>query len=338
MKHRSLGILYEHPEWFELLFAELDRRGLPFERLHAESLGWDPQEDPVPALVVNRMSPSAWKRGHGNGVFTVRDYLAHLAEKGVELVNGIEAYSVEISKARQLDLFRRSGAAYPRARVINHASRAVEAAAGLRFPVVIKPNIGGSGAGIRRFETRDELAAAELDLGIDGTALIQEFLPARDGAIVRVEVLDGKFLYAIRIYPDLAGFNLCPADICQAPAGGGVPQDFGVCAAPAPEKKKLRIEAVIPPRAAVSAALELARAAHLDVGGIEYLVDDRDGRLCFYDINALSNFVTDAVNVVGFDPTARFVDYLERRLAAVPARIPAQRAGRSAAAAAIRNR
>jgi len=28
----------------------------------------------------------------------------------------------------------------------------------------------------------------------------------------------------------------------------------------------------------------------------------------------LSNFVTDAVNVVGFEPTARFVDYLERRI------------------------
>ena len=58
-------------------------------------------------------------------------------------------------------------------------------------------------------------------------------------------------------------------------------------------------------------------AAKLDVGGIEYLVNDRDGRICYYDINALSNFVSDAVNVLGFDPTARFVDYLERRLAAV---------------------
>ena len=29
-------------------------------------------------------------------------------------------------------------------------------------------------------------------------------------------------------------------------------------------------------------------------------------------MNALSNFVADAPNVVGFDPWARFVDYLER--------------------------
>ena len=57
----------------------------------------------------------------------------------------------------------------------------------------------------------------------------------------------------------------------------------------------------------------IARAAKLDVGGIEYLVDDRDGRHYFYDINALSNFVADALNVVGFDPFVNLVDYLEAR-------------------------
>jgi hypothetical protein len=52
------------------------------------------------------------------------------------------------------------------------------------------------------------------------------------------------------------------------------------------------------------------------VGGIEYLVDDRDGQAYVYDINALSNFVADAVNVVGFDPHVRLVDYIEDRLGA----------------------
>ena len=58
------------------------------------------------------------------------------------------------------------------------------------------------------------------------------------------------------------------------------------------------------------------RKAKIDVGGIEYMIDDRDGRLVYYDVNALSNFVADAVNVVGFDPFARLVDYLEQRAAA----------------------
>ena len=32
-----------------------------------------------------------------------------------------------------------------------------------------------------------------------------------------------------------------------------------------------------------------------------------------HDINPLSNFVADAPNVVGFDPFARFVDYILER-------------------------
>ena len=305
-----IAILYEHPEWFELLFAELDRRGLGYKKVHSENLLLDPEARDLPDLLVNRMSPSAHKRGHGNGVFATRDYLIHMEDQGVPVVNGSAAYAVETSKARQLDLFGRAGVGYPRARVINHPSRAIEAAQGLCFPVVVKPNIGGSGAGIVRFDTLDQLAAVDLDLGIDHTALVQEFLPAHEGAIVRVEVLDGEFLYAIKIFPDFTSFNLCPADICQAEP------DFAVCPAPALEKKKLRLERTDPPREAIEGAIQLAAAAHLDVGGIEYLVNDRNGEICFYDINALSNFVTDAVNVVGFDPTARFVDYLERRLAA----------------------
>ena len=51
--------------------------------------------------------------------------------------------------------------------------------------------------------------------------------------------------------------------------------------------------------------------AKLDVGGIEYLIDDRDGQLYYYDVNALSNFVADAPRVLGFDPFVRLCEFLE---------------------------
>ena len=55
------------------------------------------------------------------------------------------------------------------------------------------------------------------------------------------------------------------------------------------------------------------RAAGIHVGGIEVMQDDRDGEYYYYDINALSNFVADAVNVVGFEPVDRLADYLVER-------------------------
>jgi len=312
-----MGIYYEHPDWFRPLFAELERRGVPFARLDARKHSYDPgAEEREHSLVFNRMSPSAYLRGHGRGIFYTLNYLAHLERLGVPVVNGRRAFTVETSKALQLSLLASLGLPYPRARVINHPADAPAAACGLRFPVVVKANVGGSGAGIVRYDTPADLARAaadeKIDLGIDQTALVQEFIPARGGHITRVETLGRKFLYAIRVSGAGDGFNLCPADICQTT--GGVELNRAACPVDAP-KSGLRVEAYLPPPGVIAAVESIAAAADLDVGGVEYLVDDRDGRLLYYDINALSNFVADATRVVGFDPHARLVDYLEGRAA-----------------------
>ena len=198
--------------------------------------------------------------------------------------------------------------------MINHASQALRAAEGFRFPVLVKANVGGSGAGIVKYDSAAALREAErtgtIDLGVDGTALVQEVAPLRGGHITRVETLGGHFLYAINVYPAVGSFDLCPADACQTTSG--VELVRGACAIDAPTSG-LRVERADPPAHIIAQVEQIARAAQIDVGGIEYLVDDRDGEHYFYDINALSNFVADAVHVVGFDPFVRLVDYLERR-------------------------
>jgi hypothetical protein len=314
---RPIAIYYEHPDWFRPLFGELDRRGTPYVKLDATRHRFPAGDGRPPyALVFNRMSPSAYLRGHGNAIFYTLHYLAHLERHGIRVINGYEAYVTETSKALQLALLEQLGLSYPRAGVINHPSEAPAAARGLRFPILLKPNIGGSGAGVRRFDTPDQLAAAAqagaLDLGIDGTALVQEYLPAEQQRIVRVEVLGGRYLYAIRIYTPGDSFNLCPADVCQTVGGAELVR--AACPVDAP-KNNLRVEGYTPPGEIVDQVERLMRAAHIDVGGVEYLIDERDGRLHFYDINALSNFVADGPRVVGFDPFARLVDYLEREAA-----------------------
>lgn len=311
---KSLAIYYEHPEWFKLLFAELNRRGIPFTEVLAHELSWDPEDSNPPAeVLLSRMSPSAWKRGHANAILSTKDYLRHVEARGALTINGTNAWSVEVSKALQLDLFREAQVHYPKARVINHPSQAVKAAQGLQFPVVVKANIGGSGAGIYKFDTPEELAAGTYELGLDSLSLVQEFLPARDSKITRVEILNGELLYAIEITTDFSNFNLCPADICQIEANAPKQQpNLEVCPVEAP--KRLQVARVHPPAEIVEAAKRLAALSKLDVGGIEYLINERDGQPYFYDINALSNFVSDAPNVLGFDPTAKFVDFLVQKL------------------------
>jgi hypothetical protein len=317
-----LGILYEHPDWFRPLFSELERRGIPYTPLRLGGEGFDPSETAASHPVIfNRMSPSAWLREGGDGVFFTAQYLEHLQRLGVRVINGLAAWRTEISKAAQLTLLEALGLPYPRARVIHRPQQAARAARGLRFPVVAKPNVGGSGAGIVRFDTPEALergaAGGELDFGLDGTALIQEFIPPRDGRIVRVEVLGGEFLYAIRVYTPGDQFNLCPADVCQSV--DGAPLERSACPVDAPTND-LRVEGYEPPETVKRAVERITGAAGIEIGGVEYLIDDRDGELYYYDVNALSNFVADAPRVVGFDPFQRLVDWLEVELEEVGVR------------------
>lgn len=292
-----LAILYEHPRWFEGLFSELRARGIAFEQWKAESLFLNPDRTEWPDLVLNRMSPSARWREHGCGQFAVLEMLRLLEARRVEVINGPAAYKVEISKLRQLEICRRCDVAAPHTRAVNCPKLLTAAAAELHFPIVVKPNCGGAGSGMQRCDTPGELnrIAAQIDFGADNIALLQEYHAPRGGFIQRVEVLGGEVLYAIRI--EAKSFNLCPADVCAI----------------TPHK----VERFEPSQEIATATLSLARAARLDVGGVEYLEDASTGQVLFYDINALSNFIANAESIVGFNPTARFVDYLERRLDAL---------------------
>jgi len=178
---RPIAILYEHPVWFKALFAALDRRAIPYVKIHADGHSYAPGDAVPYSLVFNRMSPSAWLRGRGSALFYTLGFLKHVERSGVRVINGSAAFGNELSKAAQLDLLDGLGLPYPKSFVIHDPAEAVGLAKHLRFPIVVKPNIGGSGAGVKRFDSLDWLdvgaKSGQLDFGIDHTALLQEFIP-----------------------------------------------------------------------------------------------------------------------------------------------------------------
>lgn len=309
---KPIAIYYEQQYWFKPLFEQLDARGVNWVKVDARNHQYDiasPEREY--SLLFNRMSPSAWQRGVGHGIFYTLNYLAHLEEKGVRVVNGSRAFTHETSKALQCALLETLGLQYPKARVINHPSQALEAAEAIGYPLIVKPNIGGSGAGIKRFSSAKELRAAvdenSLHFGIDNVALVQEFFTARDGVITRVEVLGGEYLYAIQIHITGETFDLCPADICKNTKGEELTRI--ACPVDAP-KTGLTVEAYEPPRQVIDDVERIMEVAGIEVGGVEYVIDDKTGRQLYYDINALSNFVSDPERMIGFNPYARLADYL----------------------------
>jgi formate-dependent phosphoribosylglycinamide formyltransferase (GAR transformylase) len=307
----SIAVLHEHPKWNDPLFAELDRRGLDWVSVDAFDSRFDPTAIGDWAVLVNRMSPSAWTRGNATAMFQTADFLRDVEARGIPVINGSESFAYEMSKAKQLDLLRQEQIRHPEGRAVMNSGEIVAAACDLTFPVLVKPNIGGSGAGITEHETLNALADAVAsgmldDLGPDGTAIVQEKVPAMGDSIVRIEILGGEFLYAIRLQLQPGSFNLCPADYCD-PATGGT------------ESTNL-VESYVPPDDLIAHAVRIIESIGADLGGVEYLVSTLDGEAYFYDINSLSNFVADAPNVIGFDPFVHLVDLIvDRAQRLVPA-------------------
>jgi len=297
----DLAVFYEHPQWFVPLFAALDRRGIDYVKIGIEGHVFDPAASPPPARVVfSRLAMSSFLRSPDHAIFYSSALYAHWAGQGARIVNGADVLAVDANKARQLALIAGLGLAAPATRVVHRAVDIPDAARGLRFPIVVKANIGGAGAGIMRYENADDLAVAVADkflpTSIDGVLLVQEYVPARDGRVTRIETLAGKYLYAIDI--DGGGqFDLCPADACVA------------------DGKPIVMVKADPAPALIDAAERIACAAGLDVGGVEVMIDDRDGVPRFYDINALSNFVARPLDVLGWDPHEKLIDYLEGEIA-----------------------
>ena len=301
----DLAILYEHPAWFAPLFAALDRRGVRYDALHLSGHRFDPADAALPApVVLSRVAMSSFLREPEHGIFYAEALLAHWAARGARVINGAAVIAVDRSKARQLSLIAGLGLGVPRTRVVHRAADLVAAADAVGFPLVVKANIGGSGAGIARYATAadlaDAVAAGTVPDSIDRVLLVQEYVPTRAETVMRIETLDGRFLYAIDVESPADSFDLCPADACEIGRGAAA----------------IRMTRADPAPALINAAEAIARAAGLDVGGIEVMIDDRDGTAKFYDINALSNFVAKPLDVLGWDPHERLVDYLQATIAA----------------------
>jgi hypothetical protein len=293
----DLAVFYEHPAWFAPLFAALDRHGVDWSPIAIQDHTFDPEEMRPPARVVlNRLAMSSFLRQDEHALFYSQAVLAHWQSLGARVINGADVLAYDTNKARQLSLFRHAGLDIPVTRVGHRRQDAPRLAAEIGYPVMVKANVGGSGAGMARYDSAEALEADVADrltpMGVDGVFLVQEYVPARDAQVIRCEVLDGRLLYAIALNGAGSTFDLCPADVCMV------------------DKPSITIEAFEPPADVAAAAVRVARLAGLDVGGIEYMIDDRDGRAKFYDLNALSNFVANPVSVLGYDPHDVFVDYL----------------------------
>ncbi|HEY1286886.1 MAG TPA: hypothetical protein VGF58_01070 [Burkholderiales bacterium] len=326
----ELAVLFEHPEWQKPLFQALARRGVRYAAVDLKKAVFSDADAPLAPLYFNQASPSAYVRGNARAVPFALAYMRALQIRGVRVLNGADAFALELSKTAQAALLRSLRVPTPRIWTFNDVEAMRSRAPEIAFPALLKPEQGGSGARMVLVESFAHLEALLLQSPEhwlpDNLLLLQEYFPTDPArGIVRMEFLGGELLYAMRVVSH-GRFNLCPAPVCNPEDG-----EAGVCEIPVAQS------AAVPPAPAeflpykevpaqaVAWGKRIMAAGRLDVGGIEYL-ETVDGRLVFYDVNANSNLRPSIAQAFGFDPFERVVDHLvreSRRTAAPVARAAA---------------
>jgi glutathione synthase/RimK-type ligase-like ATP-grasp enzyme len=315
MSYRAdLAVLFEHPEWQKPLFQALERRGIRYAAVDLKQAAFSDSDEPLAPLYFNQASPSAYVRGNTRAVPYALAYMRALQIRGVRVLNGADAFALELSKTAQAALLRKLGVPAPRVWTFNDLAAIRARVHEIAFPVLLKPEQGGSGARIVLVETLAHLEALLREQPghwlPDNLLLLQEYLPSDPAkGIVRMEFLGGELLYAMRVISH-GRFNLCPAPICNPEDGAAAVCEVETTAPPAQFYPYREV-----PAQAVAWGKRIVAAGKLDVAGIEYL-ETLDGRLMVYDINANSNLRPSVAQAFGFDPFERVVDFLAREVRA----------------------
>lgn len=287
---KPIFILHENEEWVVPLRAEFAQRGVEVHEwfLHEDYVSFE--KVPKPGVYYNRMSASSHTRGHRFAPELTRmalTWLEHAGDTQVVTVNGLKALYLETCKLSQYAALQKAGIRTPKTRaVVGRGQISIAAEDFDQWPVILKPNRGGKGLGVMKFEDAAALSryveGPDYAEPLDGIWLLQEFIQSVEPFITRCEFVGQRFLYAVQVDTS-TGFELCPADVCAV----------GDAACPVGEAAVTPAKFVLSERYhghSVIGQLEtFMRNAEIDVAGIE-LIEDKYGDVYAYDVNTNTNY------------------------------------------------
>jgi glutathione synthase/RimK-type ligase-like ATP-grasp enzyme len=273
------SILTDIPEWVRPLAKCLESMGC---RVQIVS---HPEEVCPDGLIVNRVSTLLAAKDKRRAE-RIADSLRTLEGEGRAVVNGAHCFEIGCSKSAQAILFEACGVRTPPTASAVPGGRALPGR-----PVLLKPAAGGYGEGIQKLAA-DEPAPNDL-FSLEAGWIEQELLTPADGCVHRIEILGSDLLYEAR----------SPVQ----------PDQFNYCLAHPEADVTLRAPHEINPKTA-EAVRTIARAAKMELGAVEYLLDD-DGAPIFIDLNPVSSLHPGAAKVLGQDPLSMIATYLVHRSA-----------------------
>lgn len=238
----SKGIVAQvcHPDEFDIVVDKDIRKGIKYQGKDIET----------PDLVLLRL---------GAGILPFQlALIRHFEQAGIPVVNSSSAVELVKDKLRTSQLLSKNGIAIPKTMMVRYPIDEHLISENIGYPCVIKVVTGSYGAGVYLCERKKDykkLVEFIENLGNKKTLLVQEYLSQRPGEDLRVLVIGGKVIGAMKRQGAEGDFR---ANINN----GGTGENFVLT----PEIEYL--------------ARETCRILKLNIAGIDLLFDPRGFRVC----------------------------------------------------------
>ncbi|MDH3693786.1 MAG: alpha-L-glutamate ligase [Gammaproteobacteria bacterium] len=290
----KIVVLHENSEWVDTYSKALTALGVEYEFWDLRGGVIDIDKQPPLDVFYVRMSASAHSRGNVFAADHARMLVRWLESHNRRVINGSKALNLELSKAEQYLALKDVGVPVPHTLFItgeDSIDDTINKIKKLPIPFIVKPNRGGKGEDVElvsEFGSIPDLLRSKMKSSPDGTILVQEYIQAKEPFIIRNEFVGGEFLYSVKV-DTRDGFELCPADFCEAGSESLTAKFDILCDFEPPNLAQYQ---------------QLLKDYNVEIAGIE-MIQDGNGETFTYDINVNTNYNTLAEQKVDYDGTEK---------------------------------
>jgi len=290
---KPIGIIYQHNPQLNPVLKELFRRGIDIDILDPSDCAFDPALTELSySLLFNDLSLPPYFKRKNSALNQAIEYVRHVESlnPSARIINGSRASEILCNRTRQLSLFARLKIPFPRTRIVSSSDQLLAAANELKFPILLKSNQVDDPVSALVFENVSDLIVAlvnnKVAVASGKATVIQELVPAKGNYTIRAEIVNGKVLYAFRIYHVLRP--------------GRVPLE-------------VKAESVTPSPEIIRVIENITRASLIDIGSIEYVMHKESNAILFTELRPHTSVFNITIEGLQINPIEQLANYIERR-------------------------
>lgn len=275
----TIAIIYESEEWSNTYLRDyIMKNGYEVVFINFEEAVLNAAFFDSVGLIVNRIFPSSFFRGHMKTYFKGIDFLKELNEKRIPMINSYKALMYDFDKKLVCKTLHDNNIRTPEI----YCSSKNFSVDKIEFPCIVKPNSGGRSRYTVKVESIDELYEF-LKISPQIEFIFQKYIKSIDNYTLRIEVLNGEVFSAVKRSIDENGISSYHR--------GAVYEHV--------YELDKHIEHMV---------IDTLNILNIKMGGIDLITNDRGPYII--DVNATSNFSKEFVDFLQKNPLDKMGDII----------------------------